>query len=248
MKVEGIPQRETRPDKKRDKLVEKHGPLLPHTPATIICYGRIGSGKTSIMYSWLKNLFPKYYDEAVIFCSSSDSREAFESLPQKRIAFLTDYDDISFTAYIEKLKADQLERMEKGKDPLNIFIGFDDIVFSSAIGGRGKPSMVERLMLVCRHELNATVFICVQHSKQVNPGMRNNTLYHIICAVQRNDLEKIAEEHSCFLTNDQFINMYNIIQAKGKHQFIVVDYKAPESERFRDGFDKIIEIKKIEPE
>lgn len=248
MKIEGIPQRESRPDKKREKLVEKHGALLPHTPATIICYGRIGAGKTSIMYSWLKNMFPKYYDEAIIFCSSSDSRDAFESLPQKRIAFLTDYDDAAFTAYVEKLKADQLERMEKGKEPLNIFIGFDDIVFSSAIGGRGRPSMVERLMLVCRHELNATVFICVQHSKQVNPGMRNNTLYHIICAVQRNDLEKIAEEHSCHLTNEEFINMYNIIQATGKHQFIVVDYKAPEPERFRHGFSKIIEIKKITPE
>lgn len=239
MKVEGIPQRETAPDKKRDKLVEKHGELLPMTPATVICYGRIGSGKSSIMYSWLKNLFPRYYDEAIIFCASSDSRDAFEGLPQKKVVFITDYDDEAFTSYVDTLKAHQLERMERGKAPLNIFIGFDDIVFSEAIGGR-KPSMVERLMLVCRHELNATVFICVQHSKQVNPAMRNNTLYHIICGVQKNDLAKIAEEHACHLSTEQFVNMYNIIQAKGKHQFIVVDYKAPEPLRFRHNFDRII--------
>jgi len=239
LRIEGIPQRETVPDKRREALVKKTGEMLPITPATVICYGRIGSGKSSIMYSWLKNLFPKYYDECIIFCASSDSKEAFEKLPQKSITFLTDYDDIAFSSYVEQLKNDQLERMQEGKEPLNIFIGFDDVVFTEAIGGR-KPSMVEKLMLICRHELNATVFICVQHSKQVNPAMRNNTLYHIICGVQRNDLEKIASEHSCFLTEEAFVDMYNKIQAKGKHQFIVVDYKAPEDKRFRHNFDKVI--------
>lgn len=239
-KIEGIPQRESLPDKRREKLVAKHGDMLPITPATVITYGRIGSGKSSIMYSWLKNMFPRYYDECIVFCASSDSREAFESLPQKKVVFITEYDNEAFSNYIENLKADQLERMEEGKEPLNIFIGMDDIVFNEAIGGRGKPSMVEKLMLICRHELNATVFICVQHSKQVNCAMRNNTLYHIICGVQRNDLAKIAEEHSGHLSTEQFINMYNTIQAKDKHQFIVVDYKATEDKRFRHNFDKII--------
>jgi hypothetical protein len=239
MRIEGIPQRQDMPDKRRDKLLEKHGPMLPITPATIITYGRIGSGKSSIMYSWLKNLFPKYYDECIIFCASSDSRDAFEGLPQKNIVFITEYDDESFSNYVNKLKEDQMERLNDGKPALNIFIGFDDIVFSEAIGGR-KPSMVERLMLICRHELNATVFICVQHSKQVNPAMRNNTLYHIICGVQKNDLMKIAEEHACHLSADQFLQMYHNIQSKGKHQFIVVDYKAPEHQRFRHNFDKYI--------
>ena len=239
--IEPIPQRETLPDKKRDKLVERHGPLLPITPATAIIYGRIGSGKTSIMYSWLKNLFPRYYDEVVIFCGTGDSREAFEALPQKNILFLTDYDDESFTEYINKLREDQMERLEKGKRALNVCICFDDIVFSNAIAKGGRSgSMVERLMLVCRHELNATVLIACQHSKQITPAMRNNTLYHIICGVQRNDLMKIAEEHANHLTYDEFIAMYNHVHRQ-KHQFIVVDYKAAEEGRFRHNFDTIIQ-------
>ena len=117
------------------------------------------------MYSWLKNLFPNYYryryryDECVIFCGSADSKEAFESKPQKRVVFLADYDDEAFTDYINKLKEHQLERMEARKAPLNIFIGMDDIVFSQSIGSKGNPSMAERLMLICRHELNASVII-----------------------------------------------------------------------------------------
>jgi GTPase SAR1 family protein len=239
--IEGIPQRESLPDKKREQLLKKLPPedreFLPKTPATGIIYGAIGSGKSSLLYSWLKNMFPKYYDEVVIFCGSADSKEAFEALPQKNILFLTDYDDSAFTSYIEQLKADQLERMSKGKRPLNIFIGLDDIVFSQAIGSKGKPSMVERLMLICRHELNATVIICVQHSKQVNPAMRNNTLYHIITRLQRNDLEKVASEHCNNLTEKDFIDMYFDIH-KEPHQILIVDYKAPPDKRFRHGFNK----------
>ena len=41
--------------------------------------------------------------------------------------------------------------------------------------------------------------------------------------------------------------MYYNIMAKGKHEFIVVDYKAPEARRFRHGFDKIITFGTDEP-
>jgi hypothetical protein len=59
LSIHGIPQRESLPDKRREALqkkMEKAGEdssLLPITPATVICYGRIGSGKSSVMYSWL---------------------------------------------------------------------------------------------------------------------------------------------------------------------------------------------------
>jgi len=250
LRVEGIPQRETGRDKKREKLIEdmkkkgENPDMLPVTPATIIAYGRIGGGKSSIMYSWLKNMFPHYYDEVLIFCGSSDSKKAFESLPQKKIVFMTEYDDDAFTKYIEKLKEDQNERMTEGKPALNIFIGFDDIVYSQAMSSRGKPTMAEKVILISRHELNATVFICVQHSKQVSPAMRNNTIYNVILPLQKNDLAKVAEEHSGHLSTDEFIKMYYDIMNKGKHQFIVVDYKAPEDKRFRHNWDKIIVLGK----
>lgn len=240
-RVEPVPQRETLPDKQRDRLLkalpaEKHE-FLPPTPCTAIIYGAIGSGKSSLLYSWLKNLFPNYYSECIIFCGSADSKEAFESLPQKRVVFLTDYDDEAFTDYINLLKTDQLERMAAGKAPLNIFIGMDDIVFSQSISSKGKPSMAERLMLICRHELNATVIIAVQHSKQVNPAMRNNTLLHILTRLQRNDLQKVAEAHCNHLTEKEFMAMYHDV-TKEPYQFLVIDYKAPPSKRFRHGWDK----------
>ncbi len=245
-KVEGIPQRESGGDIKRDKILadmKKRGEdtsLLPKTPATIIAYGRIGGGKSSVMYSWLKNMFPNYYDEVLIFCGSSDSQKAFEGIPQKRVVFMTEYDEDAFTKYIDKLKADQLERMKEKKRPLNVFIGFDDIIFAQAISSKGKPTMAERVILISRHELNATIFICVQHSKQVSPAMRNNTMYNIILPLQKNDLLKVAEEHAGHLSSDEFLKMYYKIMNSGKYEFVVVDYKAPEERRFRHKWDKII--------
>ena len=239
--VEPVPQRETMRDKRREQLLKamppEHHEFLPPTPCTAIIYGAIGSGKSSLLYSWLKNLFPHYYDECLIFCGSADSKEAFESVPQKRVVFLTDYDDDAFTDYIDKLKEHQLERMAAHKPPLNIFIGMDDIVFSQSISSKGKPSMAERLMLICRHELNATVIICVQHSKQVNPAMRNNTLLHILTRLQKNDLQKVAEAHCNHLSAKEFMTMYHDIH-KDPYQFLVVDYKAPPSKRFRHGWTK----------
>lgn len=245
--VIGIPQRETLPDKRLDALIAKHGEMILRPAMTAIAYGRIGSGKTSVLYSILKNMLPHYFDEVVVFCASSDSKDAFESLPQKNILFLTDYDDEAFTNYVNKLREDQIERLSKGKSALNVCVVFDDIVFSNAISRGGRQgSMVERLMLICRHELNCSVLIACQHSKQITPAMRNNTLYHIICGVQRNDLAKIAEEHANHLSHEEFMKMYHQVQASGRHQFILVDYKAPEERRFRHNFDKIITFPNID--
>lgn len=250
--VEPIPQRETIPDKRRVALLKKLGnkaEFLPQAPATVAIYGSIGAGKSSLLYSWLKNLYPRFYDECIIFCGSADSKEAFESLPQKSILFLTEYDEEAFTEYVDQLKADQLERMEKGKQPLNIAIIMDDVIFTDAIAKGGRQgSMVQRLMLIARHELNSTVIIACQHSKQITAPMRNNCMYHIICNVQRNDLTKLAEEHANQLSHDQFIKMYYDVHRKGKHQFLFIDYKAPMEKRFRHNFDQYIDQRKYNNE
>jgi hypothetical protein len=70
--------------------------------------------------------------------------------------------------------------------------------------------------------------------------MRNNTMYNIILPLQKNDLLKVAEEHAGHLSSDEFLKMYYEVMNKGKYEFLVVDYKAPEERRFRHKWDKII--------
>jgi hypothetical protein len=133
-----------------------------------------------------------------------------------------------------------MEKLQNNEPPLNIFIGFDDIVFKNSISNKSKPTNVERALLTCRHELNATMFICCQHSKQISPALRNNIMYYCILPLQSNDIKKVAEEHSNHLTNEEFIELYNIIM-QTKHNFLCIDYKAPIERRFRINFDRIVE-------
>jgi hypothetical protein len=95
--------------------------------------------------------------------------------------------------------------------------------------------------MTCRH-YNITIVLALQHSKQVSSAMRNQIFHWVIFRLTQNDLEKIASEHSNLLRPDQFINMYNDVQMKGKHEFLIVDYKKNINDRFSHRFTKQINI------
>ena len=49
-----------------------------------------------------------------------------------------------------------------------------------------------------------------------------------------------------FLTDDQFLQVYQSVMAKGKHEFMIIDYKAPMENRFRHRFTKILKVKSLD--
>ncbi|MBH1980655.1 hypothetical protein I8H89_04000 [Candidatus Saccharibacteria bacterium] len=227
--------------------IDKKFLSLPHhrylfkPPFVARVQGMIGSGKTSWLWSVLNDFYANYFDECVIYCGTKDSAKHWESLPQKAVCVLHDWNPTAFHAYLDKLEADQEERKAKGKRPLNVCIAFDDMIatgIDKSSGGRRSP--LEHLILVCRH-LNVSIIILTQDSKTgMTPAMRNNCMYHIMYRVQKNDLEKIAVEHANSLTIPEFERMYYSIMDKGSHEFLMINYKAPPEKRFRHGFTSII--------
>ena len=179
------------------------------------------------------------FDEMAIWLGTMDAIETFKALPCKNIVVLNDYDDVQFEEYLNDLQKHQMERLEKGKPPLNILLAYDDYCGEGLTKRRnGKSSTLERLMLKSRHEYNATVMFCAQHYKNNGicvPAVRNNVNYWIMYQLARNDVEKVAEEHSGKYTPDQFIHMYEETQKK-PHQFMMISYKKPMNERFTFGF------------
>lgn len=238
-KISPIPSEDRGIDKKFLKL--KHHKVLFKPPFTCHVEGMIGAGKTAFAYSLLNDLYKKYFDEVVVYSGTMDSKKHWETLPHKNVAVLHEWDAHSFSQYIKQLEHDQLKREEKGKRMLNICLLFDDMAsegLQKHSGGRHSP--LERLMLICRH-LNVSVIILTQDSKIcMNPAMRNNCFYHILYRVQKNDIEKIAREHAGELTTDEFIRMYYHIMDSAPYQFMMIDYKADPSRRFRHGFTKIV--------
>lgn len=237
--VSTIPS-ELKPTDKRFKLLKYN---LPKLPATFMILGRCGSGKSSILYSLLTKGYvhkgKSLFDEAAIFLGSMDSVDTFESLPIKNKAILHEFNPQDFEEYVEDLRKHQLERLEKGKRPLNIALIFDDFVGQNLLKHHnGKASPLERLALTSRHELNATIFLlsqCYKNTGFSSPSMRNNTTTYIIANMTKPEIEKIADEHCNNFTPDEFIEIYNDMQ-KTPFNFMVIDYRKPLDDRITERF------------
>lgn len=240
--IEPIPSEDRPVDKKFNKLPFNKQLFRP--PFVCRVQGMIGAGKTALAWSMLNKLYKRYYDEVIIYSGTMDSRDAWETLPQKRIIVLNEWNPTEFLQYIQQLEKDQEERKAKNKRMLNVCILFDDMIANGISKHHaGKSSPLEHLILICRH-LNVSVIILTQDSKTgMTPAMRNNAMYHVLYRIQKNDLEKIAQEHAGDLTTEQFCNLYYSIINSAPHQFLIIDYKAPSHKRFRHGFSKVIKIK-----
>lgn len=200
--------------------------------------GAIGSGKSSYGYSLLNTHYARYFDEVIVLCGTIDSKSSWESLNQKKVVFMNEYDEKSFQDYLDQLEEDQEDRKRKGKFPVRVALVMDDVVFQNL--SKNRVGTIERLMMITRH-LNVSIILMLQHSKQVSPAMRNNIMYWVLFRLTQNDLEKVASEHGNLLSKDQFINMYADCMKEGKHEFMIINYRKPMHERFSHRFTRIID-------
>jgi len=182
--------------------------------------------------------YAKYFDEVVVLSGTIDSKASWETCKQRKIVFLDAFDEDAFKEYIKQLEADQEERKEKGKFPVRVCLVMDDIVFDGF--SKHRAGMLEKLMMTCRHYF-ISIILMLQHSKQISPAMRNQIMYWICFRMTSNDTEKIANEHGNLLNPDEFKAMYKKVMEQGPHEFLIVDYKAPMSDRFRHRFTKILD-------
>lgn len=255
LKIKPIPSEEKPVDKRLLKL--KHKEILPKIPSNIMLLGRCGSGKSSALYTILNEGYTfqskggkkkSVFDEMIIYLGTMDSVTTFKKLPCKNLIVCHEFVASDFEEYLDDLKKHQMEKLEAGKPPLNVCIVFDDFVGMGLLKkSGGKASPLERLMLTSRHECNATVIFCSQTYKNnglANPTVRNNVNYYFLHTLARSDVEKIAQEHCCYLTEDEFIDLYDHVHQK-PYNFMMIDYKVVEdSKRFRDGFGQYIGFKK----
>lgn len=235
--IDVMPSEVQKPDKRFLKL--PNNDILFKPPFTMACIGAIGSGKTSFVYTLLNKLYKNYFDEVVVCCATLDSQKTWENMNQRSILFLNDFDDMAFLEYIKEIEQEQLKRESEGKYPLRIAIVLDDIVFEGF--NKNRAGTLEKLMMTCRH-FNISIILALQHSKQISAAMRNQIFYYVLFRLTANDLAKVAEEHSNLLSSEQFKRMYNDIQNKGKHEFMIINYKANAQNRFQYRFTTPIDI------
>jgi hypothetical protein len=238
-----IPSENKPKDKRIDKLRYKE---LPRLPVTMVQLGRVGSGKSSILYSLLTEGYVygkskrSVFDEMIFYVGNKESNHALEKIKCKNKCILHEFVDTDFEAYLENLKAHQLERMEKNKHPLQVAVVFDDMAGVQLLKKqKGKNySILERLLLTSRHEAHCSVFFLSQVYKAggfTTPLCRNNVMCWTISNMSKPEMEKIAEDHSQQYSPKEFLAMYNKAMEK-PYNFITIDYRRPLNERIWERF------------
>ena len=246
--------------KPKDKRMSKMENLfLPLLPATILILGGCGSGKSSCLWSLITKGFvylgksgklKSIFDEMLVYLGTLDSRTSFEKMPVKNKLIMTDFDPVVFDEYCEDLKTHQMERLEKGKAPLNSLILFDDFAGANLMKKakvNGAPP-IEKLCLTSRNEQNATIFYCSQFYKNTgftSPAVRANITTIILYKMARNEVRKIAEEYAENYEVDEFVDIYDRVMASKPYAFCVWDRRRPMSEdRWTIGFTEPFPVSK----
>lgn len=237
--IEIMPSEEYGIDKRFLKLPNHE--ILFKPPFTMAIIGGIAAGKTSFAYTLINKLYKNYFSELIVCSGTIDSKDTWEKVNQRTVLFLDNFDDEAMMDYIKDLERTQEERKAKGKFPLRCCLLLDDIVFEGF--NRNRVGTLEKLLMTCRH-YNISVILLLQHTKMISAAMRNQIFHWIVFRLSALDLDKFSIEHSNLLTNNQFKDMYNDIQKKGKHEFLIVDYKKPVENRFSHRFTTPIDISK----
>lgn len=224
---------------------------LPKLPVTSVILGRVGSGKSSCLYSLLTQGYvygptkKSVFDEMIFYIGNKESVHALEKIKCKNKCILHEFDEASFDEYLTNLKEHQLERLEKGKPAMNVAIVFDDMAGVALMKKRKgtNQNSLERLLLTSRHEANCSVFFLSQVYKSggfTTPLVRNNVMCWVIYNMSKPEMEKIAEDHCQQYSADEFMCMYNKAM-ETPFNFLTIDYRRPLNERIWEKFDRPIE-------
>ena len=243
-------KREVMPsEKKHPKLIKQISQLdkeLPKPPFFIIIQGSVGSGKTSLLYSLLKNYQNKNFFDVIIFynrvADSDKVWETFEKEKKTAIEIYHNYNNNKLIDMIDNIDQVQEQRRQKKKRPLNILFVFDDMAYSNIVS-RGKSTALDQLVINRRH-YNISLIITSQTYKALNQNLRTNNLSHLILLrANLRDLKNIAEDHNAGMCEEEdFIEMYKTVKEGGQYDFLVVDYQDKPTDIFKKNFTEIIKI------
>lgn len=228
---------EHRPEDKRFAKLE-HSDKIPRCPFTMAIIAPIGQGKSSLIYTMLNTWYHKYFDELVVYNGTLDSNQAWLDLPAKEVIVINEWNEKEFFDYIKALEKSQLALIKQKKPPLNVGIVFDDMITDS-IFSRGRSTALDQFIIKIRH-VPASLIMSSQSYKLISSTARRNMTHMVLLPINQDEVEKVAEEHSGLATKDEFIKIYKSIVTKQPRNYMVIDYKAHVTDRFKERFDEVI--------
>lgn len=245
--IRPIPQDNQLEDKRFKKLKKKFK-NIPPPPLRMIINGSSASGKSSFLYTLLKKYYNKYFDEILVFSGTMDSNGAWSKLrthDNGTPEIFNEFDGQVLSEYIEQVEEDFTQAIDEGEEPQRIAIIFDDMI-TDGISERMRMNVIDKLFVQGRHFWVST-FIITQLYKALNRNQRCLNCSHVVVyPTNLNDLKMIAEDHAPNgYDTKMFLELMNHTLNKKPYNYMVIDYTQPQSKRYKDTFNKVLNISKL---
>ena len=198
------------------------------TSFNVIC-GRMGSGKTSLLTSFVKHIFKKCFETIYVFMPTN-SRASIESdiygkhLPAEQLFDTLTLDNI--TQVYEEIQ-------EHSKEGYNSLIIIDD--FQVALKDPEIIKVLQKIITKMRH-LRTTIFLLQQNFQALAKPLRELVSNLIIFNLVKSQLEKIFEE-VIQLHKDRYKDIIDI-SFKHPHDWILINLH--KSRSIYRNFDRLI--------
>ena len=229
LKIQPIPLEDETQDKGINKLDKR---LFGH-PFRSVVVASSGGGKSSFIYSLLKQskMYANFFDKVLIWNGSPRYNDTFSKL--KNTEVYNDYNEEDIKNLVDEIRQLQEERKKENKRYLRILFIFDDYS-SKGLTKRNSVNIVDDIFCSGRNA-GISVIITSQVYKHINRNCRMTNVTHlVVMGVNQEMLKEIADEHqSESATPDDVVNIYNRIRSDDNYGHLIVDYTKPVKNRFR---------------
>jgi Poxvirus A32 protein len=207
---------------------------LPEHPFYCGIIAQRNSGKTTLIVNLLmyKSMYGGKFDNVHIWSPTIKIDGAWKNLHIKEDKSHEEYKDGDF-----KKLMDEVEDKNDGQSHLVII---DDMT-EQVKNDLSLKEEIEMLGFKSRH-WNISVIIVIHQLKFMSAATRTALSDIIIFNINNSaELEKISEENRGHLSRNEFLDMYHYA-VNEPYQFFYIKKKEIEEERFRVGFDEIIDV------
>lgn len=231
----------------RDDKIGKLDPRLFSHPFRLVIVASSGGGKSSFIYSLIKDkkMYGGFFDKILIWNGSPRYNAQYEKIPNTEVYNKFDEEEINDT--VNEIRAIQKDRKEKGLRYYRILFIFDDYS-SKGLVSRNSVNVIDDIFCSGRNA-GISIMITAQVYNHINRNCRMTNLTHLILlGVNKKMLDEVAEEHQSELaTPDDIVEIYKDIRKKDSYGALIVDYIRPAKERFRT-LNSVYKIENGSPE
>jgi hypothetical protein len=220
-------------DEPSDDRIKKLDKRLFGHPFRMVCVASSGGGKSSFIYSLLKQkeMYGNFFDKIYIWNGSPRYNSQYEKLKNTEVS--NNYDTAQIKEIYDEIKDLQEKRKIEGKRYYRILFVFDDYS-SKGLTKRMSVNIIDDIFCSGRNA-GLSVIITTQVYNHINRNCRMTNVTHLVLlGVNKNQLDEISDEHQSEIANpEDIISMYQKIRSEEPYGHLIVDYTRPVKERFR---------------